>query len=179
MYTLIIALIGAVTGILGCVLSIILFRRSVYKLKLSMISANLSGGHELLICDFLISNGSSLPISISNIAIKGRDGSLLYFSTQEKIIFQTHAGEELKLEIRSNCPPIALNPYQSFKGFFTIFKKDISSEAFPGLLDSTSSPAKEWTIVLETTRRTSKYKVTAPKANDYYTPFAKTRDRVI
>ena len=177
--TTVIAWIGAGTGIFGTVLSLILIWRSKSKLRISMLSANLTGGHHLICCEFLISNCSSLPIAVNRAAIKGKDDSLLYFSFQEKILLQTFNGKDIIREIRSSCPPIILTPYQSFKGIFTITRSDISKEAFPGLLDSKSNPAESWTIILETTRKSHHYKVTAPKANAFYTSFEKSRDTLV
>lgn len=153
MLTLIIAIIGAITGILALIIQFVEYRKSKVKLKvcLDIKKSFYTSGDNTYKCKYFgvlsvkISNCSSLPITIDEAEIECDNNVCKYFNENKKInnrhVYDKHSFTEIELYEQAKLP-IRIECYDTiFLSFIFPFFDEFINKKFNYIL---KTPRKDY-----------------------------------
>jgi len=166
--TIALSILGAITGITSFIISLVIIYRTKTVLALKIIDTYPVNKNDYFGFDLLVTNCSSLPISINNIKITDYKNREIECYQNRRYLGSSHLGDETLETVISSVLPISLKPYESQRGIYLFECKDKS--LFPHPYKEDISKSKYWRITLTTSRHTKEFKIIAPTTKEFYKP---------
>lgn len=164
------SIISGVLGVLGFIISLAVFIRQSKRINMTLVSGYFSSDNSprYILCEIIISNYSTLPISILNLSLSDGIIKPIPCLLHKKFVSQTtrRSGDKvLNNDIEfSGIPPFEIGSHGSYRATFVFA---FGSGAIPYPIDHIDRRTDFWEITAQTTRGKIKCRVLPPTSEEF------------